>query len=207
MTAPNALAEVSRRMERGILILFTAAAGVIGIALLLPAARELIQVLSGEAVISLLTTADLAHTAADAGPSIVSATYDSARVVASDLSSGTAWMLGLGVAFSGLTIAVTAGAAVFFFLMLMWRRPFHLALVVATQIAGSALLIGSLLSVGIGGLGRMQAASELNPLANDVFIVGFAFDPAIMLVGLVVLSLSFVFARGLTLQHDTKGLI
>ena len=208
MTVPHTPAEVSRGMERGILLLFVAAAAVIGLLLLLPPFRQIVQLVSGEASLSLLTAAGIPHTAAPgSGPAIVSGTFESSWVIASGLSAGASWLLGLGIAFGGLTAAVTAGAVVYFLLLLMWKRPFHRSLIVATQIAGSALLVGSLLSGGLGGLGRMMTATELNPSADDVFIVGFAFDPAVLLAGVAVLALSFVFSYGTKLTRDTEGLV
>lgn len=206
MTTP---AEISRGMERGILILFMAASAVIGLLLLLPPIRQLVHLASsGETVVSLLTTENVGHGGAtDAGAAIVSGTFDSAMVVATGLDDATRWLLALGVVFGALTAAVTAGAVVYFLFLLMWKRPFHRSLIVTTQIAGSALLIGSILSGGLGGLGRMMAASELNPTADDVFIVGFAFEPNVLLAGLAVLALSFVFSYGTKLQHDTRGLV
>ena len=109
--------------------------------------------------------------------------------------------------FGALTAALTVSAIVYFFLLLLWKRPFHRSLIVATQLAGGALLIGSILSVGLGGLGRMMAASELNPIAENVFVVGFDFDPTWLLAGLAVLALSFIFRYGTRLQRDTEGLV
>ncbi|TQJ30660.1 hypothetical protein [Microbacterium sp. SLBN-146] len=199
---------VSKGMERGILILLMSAAAVIGLALLLPAVRQLVLIANDETSVSLLTFTDLpASGTTDAGATISSATFESSWVVATGLSDAARWLLGLGVLFGALTAAVTIAAVVFFLLLLMWRRPFHRALITATQIAGAALLIGSILSVGLGGLGRMMAADELNPIAGDVFVVGFTFDPTVLLAGIGVLALSIVFSYGVKLQSDTKGLV
>ncbi|MET0296513.1 MAG: hypothetical protein ABW024_03865 [Microbacterium sp.] len=208
MTVPHTPVQISRGMERGILILFMAAAAVVGLALLLPPVRQIALLASDEASVSLLTSADLPHSGAtDAGAALASATFESSWVVATGLSGGARWLLGLGTAFGALTAAATVGAVVYFLLLLMWKRPFHRSLIVATQIAGAALLIGSMLSAGLGGLGRMITATELNPIADDVFIVGFSFEPGVLLAGVAVLALSFVFERGTRLQRDTAGLV
>ena len=70
-----------------------------------------------------------------------------------------------------------------------------------------ALTSGSILAIGLGGLGRMQAASELNPAAHDVFEIASMFDLTPVLVGIGALTLSFVFQRGGQLQRDTEGLV
>ncbi|WP_431796199.1 hypothetical protein [Microbacterium enclense] len=198
---------VSARMERGTVVLFAAAGLVMGFALALPAIRAAVDIAGGSATISLLTEADVPRTSSSDGAVITSATFDSARVVAEGLSGHARTLLTFGAAFSALTTLLTVSAVVLFFLLLMWRRPFHRALITATQVAGSALLIGGILSAGLGGLGRMMAADELNPAAGDVFVIGFSFDPVWMLVGIGVLALSVVFTYGTRLQRDTEGLV
>jgi len=198
---------VSSRMERGTVLLFVTAGLVMGFALALPAIRAAIDFAAGSGAVSLLTEADVPRSGATGGPTIVSATFESARVVASGLSSQARLLLVLGAAFGALTTVLTVSAVVLFLLLLLWRRPFHRALILATQVAGSALLLGGLLSAGLGGLGRMMAADELNPSAGDVFIVGFPFDPVGVLAGLGILSLSVVFTYGTRLQRDTEGLV
>lgn len=198
---------VSVRMERGTVLLFVAAGLVMGFALALPAIRAAIDIAGGSATISLLTEAEVPRTSGADGATLASATFDSARIVAEGLSGSTRALLALGAAFGALTTLLTVSAVVLFFLLLMWRRPFHRALITATQVAGAALLIGGILSAGLGGLGRMMAADELNPAAGGVFVIGFSFDPAWMLVGLGVLALSVVFTYGTRLQRDTEGLV
>ncbi len=197
---------VSKRMERGILGLFVTAAAVVAFLFVLPAIRQIGSILAGETPVDLLTRVDIPHTSASS-PNIVGATFDTAWVIASGLSDGAQWLIAAGIGFGALTAAATAGAVAYFILLLMWKRPFHRSLVAATQLAGGALLIGGMLAAGLGGLARMMAASELNPIAEDAFIVGFRFDPAVLLAGLAVLTLSVVFQRGLSLQRDTEGLV
>ncbi|MGP3533298.1 hypothetical protein ACTU3I_00765 [Microbacterium sp. RD1] len=195
------------RMERGIPILIMAAAAVVALTFVLPAARQIAGLLGGETALSLLTDVEMPPGAASHGAAIVSGTYESAWVVATGLGAGTRTLLGLGVGFGALTAALTSGAVVLFLLLLLWGRPFHRALVVATQIAGSALLVGSILSAGLGGLGRMMAADELNRNTGEVFVIGFSFEPAVLAAGIAVLGLSFVFSYGTRLQRDTAGLV
>lgn len=204
MTTPT---EVSRGMERGILILFTAASVVIGLALTLPTIQLIISIAGGRVPVDLLTTADLPFDATSGGATILSASYETAFVVATGLSGGVSALFIAAAVASALTTFLTVGAVVLFLLLLLWQRPFHRALIAATLVAGTALLIGHLLAGGLGGLGRMMAADELNPLADDVFVVGFSFDPAPLLAGISVLALSFVFSYGTELQRDTKGLV
>ncbi|WP_156459369.1 hypothetical protein [Microbacterium sp. Leaf436] len=198
---------VSPRMERGIVWLFVAAGAVMGLTLALPGVRAAIGIATGDGGFSLLTDAEVEHSAAAGGAGIASARYESAWVVATVLSTGARTLLVLGASFGALTVLITVGAVVLFFLLLLWRRPFHRALVLATQVAGCALLVGGILSAGLSGLGRMMAADELNPAAGEVFVVGTSFDLVWALVGLGVLALSLVFSRGIRLQRDTEGLV
>lgn len=198
---------VSRRMERGILALFLAAAVVIGLVLAAPVVRHIAGIAADETPVRLLTSARVPVDAGTEGPTVVSATYDSATVLASGLDDAARVLLALGAAFGAITLAATVGAVVYFLLLLMWRRPLHRSLVVATQIAGSALLIGGILSVGLGGLGTMMAAQQLNPAMEQQFLIGSAFDPGILFAGMAVLALSIVFDRGARAQRDTEGLV
>lgn len=204
MTRPSG---VSARMERGTVILFVVAGLVMGFALALPAIRSAVGIATGDGGFSLLTDAGVPTSPTEGSAAITSAQYESAWVIASGLSEQARTLLVLGVVFGALTTLLTVGALMLFFLLLLWRRPFHLALIVATQVAGAALLIGGLLSTGVGGLGRMMAADELNPSAGGVFVIGTAFDPVWALIGLGILALSVVFAYGHRLQRDTEGLV
>jgi hypothetical protein len=190
-------------MERGILLLFIAAGMVMGLAIALPGIRSAVGIATGAGGFSLLTDATVVTTP---GASLT-ARYESAWVITDQLGSGARTLLVLGAAAGALTTFFTVGSVMLFFFLLLWRRPFHRALVVATRVAGASLLIGGILSAGLGGLGRMRAADELNPAAGNVFVIGSSFDPAWALAGLSILALSVVFSYGIRLQRDTEGLV
>jgi len=207
MTSPLRPRHGLANYERAVLAILAAGATLLGAALLFARLRTLAR---GETTMSLLTRAEVpyryeAHT--DAGAGIMSAGFDSATVVAGGLSDGTRALLTGGVIADAVATAVSIGAVAWFLLLLIRNRPFHRSLVAASLAAGSALLIGGILSAGLGGLGRMQAAVELNPLAGGVFKVGFLVDPWPAVAGLGVLALAFVFRRGERLQRDTEGLV
>src|SRR5690349_11385993 len=129
MTSPPV--PVSRRMERGILALFVAAAAVMAFALALPGIREVVAIAEDRSTLTLLTERPLETVAASGGAVLESATFDSVRVVATGLDATTRWLLGAGAGFAALTTALVVGSLWLFVLLLMWRRPFHRALVVA----------------------------------------------------------------------------
>jgi hypothetical protein len=201
-------AQISRGMERGILLLFLAAAALIGVALALPSIRQIVAMVGGDATIHLLTTAELPHRQTGNRPAeIVSATFDSAALVARGLGGGTHALLIAGAVASAVTTLLVTAAVAYFVLLLLWRRPFHRSLILTTQVAGAALLLGGILSGGLTGLGRMMAADELNPLAGDVFTLGFTVDVVPLVAGACVLALSAVFGYGTRLQRETEGLV
>ncbi len=203
----STLAPIPSRMERGTLGLFAIAGAVLGLTLTIAPIRRITHMLStGETPVTLLTQTAVPHEPSGT-VSILSADYTTASVVATGLSDGTRALVAIGSGFEALTAAVSIGAVVYFLLLLMWRRPFHRSLVAATLLAGFALTSGSILAIGLGGLGRMQAASELNPAAHDVFEIASMFDLTPVLVGIGALTLSFVFQRGGQLQRDTEGLV
>lgn len=164
----------------------------------------------GETSLVLLTRHEVPHdreaSTAD-GAAIVSAGFDTASVVASGLSGQSRGLLAVGAFATALTAAVVGGAIAWFLLLLAARRPFHRSLYLTALAAGFALVIGTLLSNGIGGFGRMHAATELQPLTDEVFLVGFQFDPLPTVVGFAVLAVAFVFRAGTRLQRDTEGLV
>jgi len=165
---------------------------------------------SGETRLQLLTRAEVPNLGTSGGPGIVSAGFDSADVVATGLSDGTRALLTAAALADAATVAAVGGAIAWFLLMFAAGRHFQGSLFATTLVAGFALAIGPLLSTGLGGLGKMQAADELNPVAHDVFVVGFsvdAFGPAIPLLGFAVLAIAFVFRSGARLQRDTEGLV
>jgi len=167
---------------------------------------------AGETVIHLLTRMEVPNdgTPAPDGPGIVSAGFESALVTATGLSDGVRALLATSMIIDTLTIAAVGGAIAWFLLMFAGRRPFQRSLFRTTLVAGFALTLGPLLATALSGFARMQAAVELNPVAHDVFEIGFeipALGATVPLLGLAVLALAFVFRAGERLQRDTDGLV
>lgn len=143
-------------------------------------------------------------------PGIVSAGFESAAVVATGLSDGARFALGAGILSTSITILIVGGAVAWLLAMVAASRPFGRSLRATTLAAGFALTLGPILSLGLTGFGQMQAADELNHLADGIFVVGFSaplLGLALPLAGLAVLALSYVFHVGARLQRDTEGLV
>jgi hypothetical protein len=161
---------------------------------------------AGETPIELLTQAEVPHDD-DGSPVLVSAEFTNADVLASGLTDGTRALLAIGSGLGTLTGVVIAAAIAILFILLSRGRPFARPLYLFSLIAGATLTLGTMLAQFIAGFGQMGAATELNPGADDVFVVGFEFDPTPWLVGFAVMALAFVFRAGARLQRDTEGLV
>lgn len=107
-------------------------------------------------------------------------------------------------------IAAVDGAIARFLFLFAAQRPFQRSLFVTTLSCGIALILGPIIATGLRGLGLMQSAFELNPLAHDVFLAGFTIDATAAVIpgiGFVVLALAYVFRAGERMQRDTEGLV
>ncbi len=168
---------------------------------------------AGETSLELLTRAEvpnLGTPGAENAPGIVSAGFETAHVVATGLDTATRVLLTTSAFADALTIAAVGGAIAWFLFLFAAQRPFQRSLFVTTLSCGIALIFGPIIANGLRGLALMQAATELNPLAHDVFIAGFAIDATSAVIpgiGFVVLALAYVFRAGERMQHDTAGLV
>jgi hypothetical protein len=147
---------------------------------------------------------------ADAGTAtLITGSYESASVTLGDLSG---WAFGLLTA--ALVIAVITSATVALsFVYLSWRllraEPFKKSLTFTFITAGTALIIGSILSLGVEALGRVIAISEL---LGDDKVTGFwpmAFNGDLSPIGfgLALLIVACAFEYGERLTRQTDGLV
>ena len=176
---------------------------------LLVGAAQVIRMLAspGASTITLLTSSEIPSPSHDGAPQLVHGVFTTADVVASGLSGGTRALLATGTGLGFLTTAVVLGGVAYLIAALSRGKPFARPLPVLALIAGATLAIGTLLAQGLTVLGQMSAADELNPVSDDVFIVGGDFNPTLIFVGIVVMALAFVFRAGARLQRDTEGLV
>lgn len=119
----------------------------------------------------------------------------------------------VGLALGGAALAAVVSAIVAGALAVALRRvaagdPFAPSMRRSAVIAGTALSLGMLVSLGLSGLGRMMAADELNQLlGSDRFVVGFDLDLTPVAIGVAVVALSRLFSVGERLQRETAGLV
>lgn len=171
------------------------------------AATGLISAISRIASPDAQTVRLLADIPVEAGPGIVSAHGDSLVVVVDRLDAGALWLIAAGEAFGALMIA----AVTLSFGYLLWQvaqgRPFPRAAQTAVLVTGCAITFGSLLSQGLGGLGQMMAAGELQEATGGLALVQFELAPLPLLIGFGIMALAYAFRAGHRLQHDTEGLV
>jgi hypothetical protein len=148
--------------------------------------------------------------AADRGSaSIVSGGYDSATVVVSGLDSGTVTLATIARVAGVLTQAALPA----FIAVLAWRilrgREFRRSLSLIVTFSGAILLIGGLLSGGLGILAAWMTAVQLN---GSNMIDGFwpifgTVDGTPLGIGVCLLLVGLAFEHGERLQRDTEGLV
>ncbi|WP_166868624.1 hypothetical protein [Salinibacterium sp. ZJ70] len=149
----------------------------------------------------------LADIPVEAGPGILEARATSIIVNAETLPAGALWAFAISDVVGGIAIGLVTACFAYVLWRVAQRHPFHRTTQAAALVAGCAIAFGSLISQGVGGLGRMMAADELNPSLGGVAEVGFLFQPLPIVVGFGVLALAYVFQAGERLQRDTEGLI
>ncbi|WP_454295437.1 hypothetical protein [Salana multivorans] len=156
----------------------------------------------GYAPISLLADIPVEH-----GDGVLDATGTTLLVHADTLPTGTVWLLAIADVVFGLALAGIVASAAYVLWGIVRHRPFHRRSHLAAIVAGASLTFGSLLSQGVGGIGLMMAADELNDALGGVALPAFELDPLPIISGLAIVALSYVFRAGERLQRDTEGLI
>lgn len=144
---------------------------------------------------------------ADGIPPLVTESY---RVMlhAGEVSAAAFGLLLAEAALASLVGAFVAAAIAFTLGKVARGDAFHRALPGLAVAVGFALSAGMLLAFGLGGLGRMMAADELNAaLGSTELAVGFELDLVPVMVGFAVLGLAAVFRVGSRLQRETAGLV
>lgn len=182
------------------------------VALVVAVASALIPLLTddGLSIELLLEAGASVGTSTDGVSGIRSITPESAVVTLDTavLSSGALVLLLLERAVIGIIVAVVSAAIGYTLMRIARGEAFHRSLFAVTVTVGALLSIGTMIAVGLGGFGRMMAGIELNELLGDErFVPGFTADPTVVLIGLAVLGLAYVFRIGGRLQRETDGLV
>ena len=199
------------RSDRITLLVFAGIAAAIGLATLVGGALRIrlyaTAASDGSTPVSLLTGTSVPGVPTEGDPSIRFGVFPTADLLVTGLSDGTRALLAVGEGIGVLVTVVVSAAIFWLFLSLARARPFAPSLHRLTLVAGATFALGSMLGQGIAGFGRMNAAAEVNPVADNLFSVGFTLDLAPIVIGFAIMALAFVFRAGTRLQRETEGLI
>jgi hypothetical protein len=186
-------------------------AAVVAIGVLVGGTSRVVQALAtGTHFLSMIVETPLPADA-DSGPALLlRGNYETAFIAVTNLTGGATALLTtadiLGVV-SQTSVALS-------FVYLAWRllraKPFVASLTIAFSIAGSALVLGSLLQQTLSGFGRWQVALELGTgdLDSDQFWpLIMQLDPAPIAFGFGLLIVASAFYYGARLSRETEGLV
>ena len=158
--------------------------------------------------VTLLVDAPLPAAASAGTAHLVDGAFNTAQVTVSGLSSLPRFLLtleGATALATGLLVSVTIG---YFCWSVLRRRPFSRPVFWLVALVGYALILGTVLGQGFGGLGRMIAAGELNGVVPDGFWpLAVLVDLAPAGTGLVLLVAAAAISLGQRLQRETDGLV
>ncbi|GAA3887328.1 hypothetical protein GCM10022381_31670 [Leifsonia kafniensis] len=203
------ITRLERAFERYLtwVVLFGALAT--GVIATVTGARGLISNVSSDTTpLTLLTDAALPPEASGGTAQIVDGAFETAFVTLSHLTPLTTFLIALGTVVGIVTTLIVSTAIALLCWKLLKRRPFDRSVSWMAYAVGSVLLIGTILGQGFGGLGRMMAASELNPDGLDGFWpLTTPLDLAPAFVGIALLMVATAFEAGRRLQRDTEGLV
>lgn len=133
--------------------------------------------------------------------------YATAEVTVSGLSDLPRFLLTLEASTSLATTLLVSATVAYFCWSVLRRRPFNRPVFALVALVGYALVLGTVLGQGFGGLGRMIAAGELNSNPTGFWPLATLVDLGPAGTGLVLLVAAGAIHLGQRLQRDTDGLI
>ena len=210
---PSARADWDARLERqlGRVLTWLVLAGAVVFGALsvgIGAFSLIDQLIRDRFAVTLLVDAPLPAAASAGTAHLADGAFNTAQVTVSGLSTLPRFLLtleGATALATGLLVSVTIG---YFCWSVLRRRPFSRPVFWLVALVGYALLLGTVLGQGFGGLGRMMAADELNADPGDGFWpLAAMIDPSPAVAGLVLLVAAGAVRLGQRLQRDTAGLV
>lgn len=207
ISARGPVAAASRAIIWGILAL----AALTAAAILVLGTISLVSSIADGRVSTILTTGTALPPEADQGPAVlVSGSYETAHVVVDGLDGGILALSVIARALGLLTQVAVAAALALLCWSLVKAAPFRRSLSITVTASGAVVLVGGLLSGGLGVLSSWMIAEELN--APDAGLDGFwpimaSIDPTFVVLGIALLLVGLAFDYGERLQRDTAGLV
>jgi hypothetical protein len=138
--------------------------------------------------------------------SAVDGSWDTARIAFTDLAGGARALLSAGGLLTALTtVAIALGVAWLCRTLLRGNAPFTRSLTRLARFVALALIIGPTIGRFLTDLGTNTAVVDAG--LHDPLTIGFGFDPAPWVAGIVIAIVAELFLRGERLQRDTEGLV
>jgi len=166
------------------------------------------QLVTDRFVVRLFADAPLPAAGSTGTAQIGGGSFDSAEVTVTGLSALPRFLLTLEGSTALATTLLVSATVVYFCWSVLNRRPFNRPVFWLVALVGYALILGTVLGQGFGGLGRMIAAGELNGDVPDGFWpLAVLVDLAPAGTGLVLLVAAAAISLGQRLQRETDGLV
>jgi hypothetical protein len=170
------------------------------------------QLVRDRFTLTLLADAPLPDAASGGTARLADGAFDTAEVTVAGLSTMAKFLLTLQGSTALATTLLVSATVGYFCWSVLRRRPFTKPVFWLVALVGYALIIGTVLGQGFGGLGGMIAAGELNGELNGDPAAGFwplatLVDLGPAATGLVLLVAAAAIRLGQRLQHDADGLI
>ena len=208
-TRTERTARWERRFGRG--LTWSVLVGAVGWGLLATVAgivTVLAQLVQDRFDVTLLADTPLPDAASGSTARLVDGSFDTAEVTVTGLSALPRFLLTLEGATAVATTLLVSATVAYFCWGVLRRRPFSRPVFALVALVGYALLLGTILGQGFGGLGRMIAAGELNGTGVDGFWpLATQVDLGPAGTGLVLLVAAAAISIGQRMQRDTDGLI
>ena len=164
---------------------------------------------SGDRQLSLAVDGDLPADASTGAATLLDGHYESAWVSVTDLGPLSSSLLTVGLIVNVVAQVLVAASFVYLAFRLLRRRPFMKSLTWVFVTAGAALLIGSLVSQGLTGLGSWMVAGELGstPGSDDFWVMAISIDLAPLGFGFALMLVGSAFEYAQKLSRETEGLV
>lgn len=202
-------ARLERRLSRVLTWLVLAGAVLGGLLSTGMSAYRMIEHLAQDRyLVTLFADAPLPDTASAGTARLLEGSFSTAQVAVNGLSALPRFLLTLETGTALVTGLLVSATVAYFCWSVLRRRPFNRPVFALVALVGYALILGTIVGQGFGGLGRMIAAGELNAdPASGFWPLAALVDLGPAGTGLVLLVAAGSIRLGQRLQRDTDGLI
>jgi len=194
-------------LTRGIIWAVFGIAVLAGLAALASGIGSLLSTLaSGQVATQLTVDRDLPDAASAGTATLVAGSYETARVLVTDLTPAavTVSVIALAIGLLG-QVAIAAS-----FALICWSvvrsAPFRRSLSLTVTLSGAVVLLAGLLSAALGVFASWLIAEQLNG-SSDWWPIAASTDPGFLLFGFGLMFVGLAFDHGVKLQRDTAGLV